>query len=241
MGYKKIIVLLMLFVAFMNVLWGEAKLYEVRSGIIEYAISGGGNIMGMQSETDGKRKVVFDEWGTLQIQKEESVSTTMGQTIKTNSMIKMDNGTVYMVDPDKKVIIKQSLEMLGQSGGQDMLKMGKEMFDKMGGKKIGSSRVLGYDCEIWEVMGAKIWIHKGVMLKIQADIMGIKHTEKAVSVKFDVPINRSEFELPDFPVKTAEEIYGKDLKEKMPSRMPTQEELKQMQEMMKQFGTMPTP
>ncbi|MDQ1326301.1 MAG: hypothetical protein QG564_1426 [Campylobacterota bacterium] len=240
MKYNKVVALFALVGTFVSVLCGEAKYYEIKSGVIEYAISGGGNVMGMQNETSGKRKVVFDEWGTLQIQKEERVSTVMGRAAKINSMTKMDHGTVYMVDLDKKLIVKQSLEMPGQSDGQDMLKMGKEMFEKMGGKKTGSGSVLGYDCEIWEAMGTKMWIHKGVILKIQADVMGIKHTEEATSVKFNVLIDSGEFDIPDFPVKSLEEVYGNDLNRGAPGRMPTQEELKQMQEMMKNLQNMQT-
>lgn len=239
MGYKKIAVLFLLLGIFITEMCAETKLYEMKSGIVEYAISGGGNIMGMQSESSGKRRLVFDRWGLLQIQKEQRVSTVMGQTTKTDSIIKIDNGIVYAIDADKKVIIKQPFEMFGQTDNQDMLKMGKEMFKKMGGKQIGTGSILGYACEIWELMGTKIWIHKGVALKVEAEMMGIKHTEEAVDVKFDIAIDQNEFAIPDLPVKTFEEIYGKDFKEMVSDHMPTQEEMEQMQEMMKQFGNKP--
>lgn len=239
MGYKKIAVLFLLLGFFINEIYAETRLYEMKSGIVEYAISGGGNIMGVQSESSGKRRLVFDRWGLLQIQKEQRTSTVMGQTTKTDSIIKIDNGIVYAVDADKKVIIKQPFEMFGQADNQDMLKMGKEMFKKMGGKQIGTGSILGYACEIWELMGTKIWIHKGVALKVEAEMMGIKHTEEAVDVKFDIAIDQNEFAIPDLPVKTFEEIYGKDFKEMVSDHMPTQEEMEQMQEMMKQFGNKP--
>jgi len=240
MGCKKIAALFLLLGIFITQMYAETKLYDLKSGIIEYAISGGGNIMGVQSDTRGKRRLVFDQWGLLQIQKEQRTSTVMGQTAKTDSITKIDNGIVYAVDVDKKVIIKQSFEMFGQSDNQDMLKMGKEMFKKLGGKQTGTGSMLGYACEIWELMGTKIWIHKGVALKVEAEMMGIKHIEEAVDVKFDVAIDQNEFDIPDLPVKTFEEIYGKDFKEMVSDHMPTQKELEQMQEMMKQFGTMPT-
>ncbi len=239
MGYKKIAVLFLLLGIFITEMCAETKLYEMKSGIVEYAISGGGNIMGVRSESSGKRRLVFDRWGLLQIQKEQRTSTVMGQTTKTDSIIKIDNGIVYAVDADKKVIIKQPFEMFGQADNQDMLKMGKEMFKKMGGKQIGTGSILGYACEIWELMGTKIWIHKGVALKVEAEMMGIKHTEEAVDVKFDIAIDQNEFAIPDLPVKTFEEIYGKDFKEMVSDHMPTQEEMEQMQEMMKQFGNKP--
>lgn len=239
MGYKKIAVLFLLLGIFITEICAETKLYEMKSGIVEYAISGGGNIMGVRSESSGKRRLVFDRWGLLQIQKEQRTSTVMGQTTKTDSIIKIDNGIVYAVDADKKVIIKQPFEMFGQADNQDMLKMGKEMFKKMGGKQIGTGSILGYACEIWELMGTKIWIHKGVALKVEAEMMGIKHTEEAVDVKFDIAIDQNEFAIPDLPVKTFEEIYGKDFKEMVSDHMPTQEEMEQMQEMMKQFGNKP--
>jgi hypothetical protein len=115
------------------------------------------------------------------------------------------------------------------------------MMKEMGGKKIGEEKVLGYNCEVWELMQSKIWLHKGILLKQEANIMGTKHTTVATSVKFNVSISDKEFKLPDYPRKTMDQM----MQEKMqrpgnnePGQMPqmTPEQMQQMQEMMKSFS-----
>jgi len=37
----------------------------------------------------------------------------------------------------------------------------KEMMKSMGGKKIGTDKVLVYTCEVWDMMGVNQCIYKG--------------------------------------------------------------------------------
>jgi hypothetical protein len=37
--------------------------------------------------------------------------------------------------------------------------------------KIDNRTVLDLPCETWGIMGNKIWIHKGVMLEIEGNVM----------------------------------------------------------------------
>ena len=39
---------------------------------------------------------------------------------------------------------------------------------------------MGYTCDVVRVLGSRVWIHKGVSLKTESNIMGIKYFEKAV-------------------------------------------------------------
>ena len=71
----------------------------------------------------------------------------------------------------------------------------------MGGKKIGDEKFLGYTCEIWDVMGAKQWMYKGTVLKLEMTVMGIKTVKEAVSAKFNVSVADKHFKLPDFPIQ----------------------------------------
>ncbi|HEO98228.1 MAG TPA: hypothetical protein ENO02_02900 [Epsilonproteobacteria bacterium] len=81
-----------------------------------------------------------------------------------------------------------------------MASKGKAMMQQMGGKKTGMDKVLGYSCEVWELMGTKQCIYKGVSLKVESNVMGMKHTEVATKAEFDISISKDDFKLPDFPV-----------------------------------------
>lgn len=218
----------------------ETKRYEIKSGIIEYAISGSMNMMGVSSRTTGTGKTIFKDWGKVELQHEEETTTVMGREDRTQELTKIDNGTFYAVDFDDKVIITFSPEMLKNSEYNGIQK-GKEMMKQMGGKKIGEEKVLGYNCEVWEFMQSKIWLHKGILLKQESNIMGTKHTTEATRVKFNVSISDEELKLPDFPLKTMDQMMqekmqrpGNDGSGQMPQMTP--EQMQQMQEMMKNFS-----
>ena len=58
----------------------EEKRYEVKSGIIEYAISGSGNMGGMQTQIEGKSRALFKEWGNVELHDNTMKTVFMGNT-----------------------------------------------------------------------------------------------------------------------------------------------------------------
>jgi len=82
----------------------------------------------------------------------------------------------YMVNLDDNTATKMENPMLKGFEGQDLTEMGEKMLKQMGGKKIGSEKFLGRPTEIWEIkqMGTKSWIWKGVPLKSELNMMGMK-------------------------------------------------------------------
>jgi hypothetical protein len=234
---KKLLFLSLTFVFISTqILYASAKRYEVKSGMVNYTITGGGNMMGIKNETHGHKILYFEDYGNMEVEETEETATTMGHTEKWHRLMKIEDGMVYSVDFKEKVITKQDISKM--MDGKDMSKMGKEMLKEMGGKKVGKGEVLGFPCEVWEVMGTKIWIHKGITLKIESNIMGMIHKEEATEVKFGVSIPSDKLKLPDYPTESMDEMIQRKMSQ--PGRgghQPSPEEIKQMQEMMKgMFG-----
>ena len=91
--------------------------------------------------------------------------------------------------------------MAGAMGGQkSMAQMGKEMLKKMGAKKTGTDKVLGFTCEVWDLKSIKQCIYKGVTLKTTTNFMGLKTQEVATKAEFDISIPKESFKLPNFPI-----------------------------------------
>lgn len=200
---------------------GKLKRYKVESGIIKYEISIAGKIMGgTLISGNGTEELYFKEYGAIELQKEESRQTTtikmLGQesteTEHTFAMHKLDNSTSYTVDFDQKIIHRmEDMAMnaiINYHPDGDAEQAGSQMMKSMGGEKIGTGDVLGYECEIWLLSGVKQWIYKGVPLKLEATIMGITTTTTAVSAQFNVNVPSSRFKLPDFPIKDMESPFG---------------------------------
>lgn len=205
----------------------QTKRYDVKSGIIEYTITHSGNMMGMKMQGSGTAKTVFKEWGNVELHSEETKTVTMGMNQHDKQVTKIENGIVYTVDFDQKVIYELGIDAMSNSEDKDLLRAGKDVLISMGGKKIGDEKFLGYDSEVWELMKVKVWLHKGVMLKSEADMMGIKITTVASKVEFDVSVPDDAFNLPNYPIQ-----QGKQ-QEMMPQMTP--EQMQQMQDMMKNF------
>lgn len=210
----------------------QTKRYEIQSGIIEYTISGGGNMMGIQNKIEGKSKVLFKKWGEVELHDDTTKSIIMGREEHTRQTTKIDNEKVYVVDYEQKIIVQYDPAMLLQSEHKDLAKSAKEMLLSKGAKKTGEESIQGYKCEIWETSKMKLWLHKGIMLKSKANIMGITHTTEATAIHLDASVSDDDLKLPDYPVKTMEESM-KDNNSNMPQMTP--EQIQQMREMMKNF------
>lgn len=228
-------VLLTLILA-VNALYAETKRYDIQSGIIEYTISGGGEMMRIETIIEGTSKAVFKEWGNIELYEDKTRSIVMGREEESHQTTKIDSGKVYVVDYKQKNIVQYEPSILLKPEYANLGKSTKEMILSMGATKTGEEDVADYPCEIWETENLKLWLYKGVMLKSNAKIFGITHTIEAVHIQFNIPIPDEDLKLPDFPVKTMEEKMEED-NSNNPSQIPqmTPEQILQMQEMMKNF------
>ena len=185
------------------------KRYDLKNAKITFEIKGGGTMMGMmKSKTKGKKRLIFDNYGAREIVEIAKVTqeTINGKSTvkKVHSMQYMNGGILYSVNFKKKKITRSKNPALAASalfgGGKNMAQTGKAMLKKMGGKMIGKDKVLGYSCEVWSLMGTQQCIYKGVTLRTVSDIMGIKSSEVATDIQFDVGLKKSDFKLPEYPI-----------------------------------------
>ena len=187
----------------------QMKMYEVESGKITYEIKGSGEIMaGATTQSIGKKRVIFNAYGAKNLTEENKIEKTniMGQkkTTKTHTMVYMKESMVYHVNFDNKKIMRMEnmgMAMAGlMGGGQNMKQTAEEMMKKMGGKKTGTDTVLGYSCDVWNLMGTKQCMYKGIPLRVETNVMGIKSTEIATKAEFGISLSKDDFKLPDFPI-----------------------------------------
>ncbi|HHD72745.1 MAG TPA: hypothetical protein ENL02_02355 [Epsilonproteobacteria bacterium] len=186
----------------------QFKMYGVKSGKIDYKITGSGNMMGIETKTVGKKRITFKNYGAKSLTEENKVQKTVAggkSTVeKSHTIAYMDGAMLYNVNFGQKRIIRMQnpamAMMTVMGGGKSPMEMGEAMLKKIGGKKIGTDKVLGYTCDLWEAMGTKQCIYKGITLKAESNIMGMKNLEIATKAEFDLSISDDDFELPDFPV-----------------------------------------
>ncbi len=193
----------------------KLKRYEVKSAMVTYETTISGKVLGSTISGSGTENLYFKNWGDLELKEAQSTQTTTSkffgksstQTEESHTMSKLDNGKSYHVDFEREKIMLQrdmAMEMNKMFADGDVNKTGKQMLEGMGGKIVGQESVLGYNCDIWDVMGGKQWIHKGLPLKIEVSIMGIKTITVATSAKFNVSVADKYFKLPNFPIEELE-------------------------------------
>lgn len=215
-----------------STLYAEVKRYEIKSGIIEYSVSGGGNMMGIETKIEGKSKTLFKEWGAVELHDDTTKSVIMGREEHTRQTTKIDNGKVYIADYEQKIIVQYDPDTLLQSEYKDLAKSAEEMMLSKGGTKTGEEKIQGYRCEVWETPQMKLWLHKGIMLRSEVNLMGVTHTTEATAIHLDASVSDEDLQLPDFPIRTMEEHRKKNNSD-MPQMTP--EQIQQMQELMKNF------
>lgn len=195
----------------------QLKRYNVKSGIIEYKITTVGKILGSKISGSGVQYLYFKNYGALELNEEISSQTSVmkffgkekKETTKSHTMNKIENGKNYSVDFENEIITGGSIPgMMLMEDGENGEETGKDMLISMGGKKIGDETFMGYKCEVWTVMGVKQWLHKGVMLKMEMNTLGISTITEAISVKFDTSVTNDKFKLPSFEIEEAQEFMS---------------------------------
>ena len=198
----------------------KLKRYKVKSGIIEYEITITGDVMGSKITGSGTEHIYFKDFGALELVEEQSIQTTetnvfgntSTNTTKTHTIKKLDNGDSYSVDFKQKKIYKTqdpTMQLTRKfQPNADAGEAGEEMLKALGGKKLSNETYKDFDCEIWEIMGIKQWIYKGVTLKSVGILMGIKTTKEATNIKLNVEVDKSHFKLPDYTIVEQENLFG---------------------------------
>jgi hypothetical protein len=195
------------------------KRYMVSSGIVKYKTKISGKMMGSTVDGNGIEELYFKDWGALELKKTDNKQVThiniFGQkkteVEETHTIDKLDNGKSYSVDTKNKIIyVKRdpAIEMIKNFGDGDIADAGIKMLESMGGKKIGKEKILGYDCDVWQIPGGKQWIYKGIPLKLEMNMMGITTTTVATEAKFNINVPDKYFSLPDYPVQQIEDFQS---------------------------------
>jgi hypothetical protein len=170
------------------------KRYGVKSGIIEYELSG---------SQEGTKTLYFDDWGMRQAEYTRSVLTVSGFSKSINIINIIDGEYQYMINADhnsgtktRNPIIKAIEELKDQVGYNEF---GEQVLLKMGAEKVGKENFLGKDCDIYAIgnTGTKLWVWEWITLKSETKSGGldISLTAKKIDVGASIPSNK--FALPE--------------------------------------------
>lgn len=158
----------------------EFRRYGVKSGIIEYELSGA---------QSGKEIIYFDDWGYREAKYSETELSFGGFSQKTNTLTILEGKMIYSIDLTTNTGTKMENPMFAGLNDDDPQKMGEQMMKQMGGEKTGTSTILDKTCDVWEIkqMGSKTYVWNSIPLKTEVN-MGMQINITAVSFEEgDVP------------------------------------------------------
>lgn len=196
----KKIILSLAYILLVGIVFAQEDIdrYIVKSGYIEYELSG---------STKGTKKIWWDDYGNKEreeiksstevkifgmVQKEETHSINITVANKFWNVNLLDGTGVKGNNPYYDASVDYTKDMTDAEKKQ----FENDMLDAFGGQKLAPENFLGHKCEVMEVMGAKVWIYKGITLKSTANIMGIEANETALKFDENIKISSSKFEPP---------------------------------------------
>ncbi len=195
---KNLIYLLLLFVltqvvSAQNI--EEAKRYAIKSGYVKYSLTG---------SVKGIKTLYWDNYGEKTREEIESKTEVkmfgMTNTEETHTLTITNGNQYWSIDLIEKTGHKGTMETyeLGKELAQNMTeaeakKLEEDIMSALNGQKLGQESFMGKSCEVYEVMGAKSWIYKGVVLKTTAKMMGIEANETAIDFSENLDVNENRF------------------------------------------------
>ncbi len=170
------------------------KRYGVKSGIIEYDLSG---------VQEGTKTLYFDDWGMRQAEYTRSVISVSGYTKAVNLVTIIDGEYQYTINLDQKTgtktrnpIIKEMETLKYEKGFNEF---GEQMILKMGAEKVGSENFLGKNCDVYEIKksNTKLWVWNWITLKSEVKSRAFDISTVATKIETDIPIPSSKFAVPE--------------------------------------------
>ena len=191
-----VIFMLMMLVVVLAQAQQKSQRFAIKSGYVKYELTG---------STTGTRTVYWDNYGdkSRTETKSKTVTKIFGMTSEdeTNTITVMIKDKYWTANLKENKGSKGTVPYYGdgkQFAESMTEKEQKEFADQLlaslGGQKLGTEDVMGYKCDVVEVLGCKSWIHKGIVLKSDAKVLGIVSNEKAVEFKPETSVASSKFD-----------------------------------------------
>ena len=186
------------------------KRFPIASAMILYDVNTTGTSAGLKTHTVGVSRLVFDQWGAREIREEDVTEVQTGdfnETRNRHTLSLIDQGTVYSVDYDEKVIYKtrdRDMDM-AIAQGKDLTEENFTFLHDIKAIRTGTRTVAGLTCDLWKAKGQEVCLYQGIPLAITIDADGFHSQRTAVHALINKPVSESEFTLPSFPIIVDEE------------------------------------
>ncbi len=161
----------------------DDKRYTIKSGILEYVVTGNQN---------GIETLYFDDFGRREAREQNTIISVMGTNQVNNQTQYIDHEWSYNYDPSTNIATKINWKeaMAAMRGNQALRDFGEDMMKSHGGRKTGTKEILGKSCDVWEIekFSTQTCIYKNsVPLETNSTMAGM--TFNSVATRFEENAN----------------------------------------------------
>lgn len=196
----------------------KVKTYQIKSGYVKYKP--------LNKRVTGTHELWWDNYGEY-VREERNLTTTTKffgrkKESKEHTIIITKGELIWRADLSNNTATKSVNPMyhtvqdnMGEMSENEQQQMANSILGGLGGKKAGKEKFMGYTCEITKMWGSKVWMYKGVALKSESKMLGMKSGEEATVFKPNAAVNTSKFEpLPnvDYKADASWEAYEEEKK-----------------------------
>ena len=193
-----------LLLAVIAILFATAPSLHAQTNYKRFLIKSGYLEMEVKGISEGTRYIWFDNYGRMYRDELKVTTTTKIFGIKSVE----DAHTLSIVDGEKFYtanlldgtgtkhnhgVPTEFYSTYDNMSEDQKNKFADEMFNDLGGKKIGRTTFLGRECEIGEMLSVVVTMYKGVALKTKVNLLGRRNTETAIVFKENTAIDASKF------------------------------------------------
>jgi len=171
----------------------EKMPFQIESGTIIYEITGGAELTPETNLTiKGRAKLRFKDWGKVKIEEESGILLTTGaikHQEKVKKFVKETEDNIIIVDYSNEQLIERK---------RAASKNPKDDIKNLAYK--GKSTIADIECDLWEGMGIRKCMFKGIILLLESHVYTAHYSKKAITVLLDINHTKEEFTLPDYPI-----------------------------------------
>ncbi len=174
----------------------------VAAGFKRYGIEKGILIFRLDGALKGTENLYFDHWGWREGKYTQATADvgTYDKKINTAQFLDGERRYEYNIETGIAKFFEsgQVQRSADQYGTKDMTIVGDEMIKRMGGVEDGTSKVMGMDCQIWDIDKYKTVLHmwKGITMKERAYPENIPVARTCISLDTTAPPRLEKMVLP---------------------------------------------
>lgn len=184
----------------------KSKMYFIKSGYLKTKMTG---------NTVGTTELWWDEYGqkTCTVEKSTTTVKVLGMKRKTENhkLEIVDNGQIWTVNYIDNTGVKTHVppyngKPINEMSEKEQEELANKVIDDLGGQRLGKEEYMGYNCELIELLGIKVWSYKNLPLKSDGNILGMKIQTTTEVFKPNTNVPASKFVAPtDIEYKEVEQ------------------------------------